>query len=57
MGGVPQKQGKIRKNALGEPGTHYIPTDIEDQVDDNPEYDYIDAYKAESFKNFHQDER
>ena len=56
-GGLPNKKGKHRGGAMGEPGYMAHQTEIEEKMDNHPEYISVTAEKAESFKNFHQDER
>lgn len=56
-GGVPRKNlNKARGNAKQAPGTLFDSNDAFDQ-DRTPEYTQVDGQRAESFKNFHQDER
>jgi hypothetical protein len=56
-GGLPNRKGENRGSALGEPGTMYNPVDMQNKDDNFPDYDHVDAHKAESFKVFHEDER
>lgn len=42
---------------MGETGTTFRQSDIEAELDHAPEFNNITKEKAESFKDFHQDER
>ena len=56
-GGLPNRKGFERGSAIGEIGTLYHLNDFEYKKDMFPEYTKVDQTTAESFKNFHQDER
>jgi hypothetical protein len=55
-GGVPRPNSTQRGRSLGETGILFASEDKTD-VDKFPEYTVVDTETAESFKNFHQDER
>ena len=55
-GGLPNKKnGLVRGSALMAPGFYHDNMPMESN--DVPDYQSVDAQKAESFKDFHQDER
>lgn len=55
-GGVPRRNTTWRGTSLGETGTLFSRAHTYD-VDKFPEYTAVDMERAESFKNFHQNER
>jgi hypothetical protein len=56
-GGLPNKYGELRSTSRAEPGEMHHSRHIEEVLDNWPEFNNVTADKAESFKNFHQDER
>ena len=53
-GGVPQKNSEFRGSARGEIGELHKQADIDEAF---PEYSQVTSEVADSFKEFHQDER
>ena len=56
-GGLPNPKGRERGKAEGEIGTIHNYNHFQYDKDSHPEFDQVNASIAESFKNFHQNER
>lgn len=56
-GGLPNITGNRRGRSKNVPGTMHQAVQVEEELDRYPEFNVITQEKAESFKNFHQDER
>lgn len=56
-GGLPNKTGLLRGKSRSPAGVMHRAVEVEEELDRFPEFHNVTAEKAESFKNFHQDER